>query len=412
MVDCIRIKAPERLKASITPPASKSLSNRALLIAALCHSAQRPENLSDCDDTCVMLRALDERPDVMNIMAAGTAMRFLTAYLCVTEGEHVLTGSERMQKRPISPLVDALRSLGADIEYTGCEGFPPLSIRGKRLHGGALSLPGNVSSQYVSALLMIGPLLEGGLRLQLEGDIVSRPYIDMTISLMRTFGADVEWKGADTIEVTDTPYEATPYKVENDWSAASYWYEMMALSTDPDAEVMLHGLAEDSLQGDSSVALFFQSLGVETLYTKDGVRLRRCPTAVTHVDLNLVEQPDLAQTLVATCCGMRVPFRFAGLSNLKIKETDRLSALTTELRKLGFCLKAEGLGTLLWDGETVEPQKTPTFDTYDDHRMAMALAPLCLRYGEVRVNNPAVVSKSYPRYWDDLRRASFHIHNM
>ncbi len=412
MVDCIRIKAHERLKASITPPASKSLSNRALLIAALCHSTQRPENLSDCDDTCVMLHALDERPDVVDIMAAGTAMRFLTAYLSVTEGEHVLTGSERMQKRPISPLVDALRSLGADIEYTGNEGYPPLSIKGRCLHGAVLSLPGNVSSQYVSALLMIGPLLEGGLSLRLEGDIVSRPYIDMTISLMRVFGADVERKGADTVEVKEQPYVPVHYKVENDWSAASYWYEMVALTPDPDAEITLHGLAEDSLQGDSRVASFFQSLGVETRYTTDGVRLRKCPTAVTHVDFNLVEQPDLAQTLVATCCGLRVPFRFTGLSNLRLKETDRLNALTTELRKLGFCLKAAEFGTLLWDGETVVPQKSPTFDTYDDHRMAMALAPLCLRCGEVRINNPAVVSKSYPLYWDDLRQASFHIHNM
>ncbi len=411
-MDCTRVKAPERLRASITPPASKSLSNRALLLSAMSPGARRPENLSDCDDTRVMLRALTERAEVVDIMAAGTAMRFLTAYFSATEGVHVLTGTERMQKRPISPLVDALRSLGADIEYTGNDGYPPLSIKGRRLHGGTLSLPGNVSSQYVSALLMIGPLLEGGLHLRLEGDIVSRPYIDMTISLMRTFGANAEWKGADTIEVREQPYAATQYRVENDWSAASYWYEMVALSADPDAEVTLHGLAEDSLQGDSRAAVFFQSLGVETRYTTDGVRLRKCPTAVTHVDLNLVEQPDLAQTLVATCCGLRVPFRFTGLANLKIKETDRLSALTTELRKLGFCLKEEESGTLLWDCETVAREKAVYFDTYDDHRMAMALAPLCLRYGELHINNPAVVSKSYPRYWDDLRRASFHIHNL
>ncbi len=412
MKDCIRIKAPERLRANVTLPASKSLSNRALLIAALCPDAPRPENLSDCDDTNVMLRALDERPEVMDIQAAGTAMRFLTAYLSVTDGRHVLTGTERMQKRPISPLVDALRSLGADIEYIGSEGYPPLSIRGKRLHGGELSLPGNISSQYVSALLMIAPLLEGGLSLRLVGDIVSRPYIDMTISMMRTFGAKAAWTGTDTVGIAEQPYVATPYAVENDWSAASYWYEMMALTPDPDAEVFLHGLTEDSLQGDSRVVLFFQSLGVETHYTPDGVRLKKRPTAVTHVDLNLVEQPDLAQTLVATCCALKVTSRFTGLSNLKIKETDRLSAMTTELAKLGFCLKAAELGALLWDGETVAPQKVPTLDTYDDHRMAMALAPLCLRYGELHINNPAVVTKSYPEYWDDLRRASFHIHNL
>ncbi len=409
MDDCIRIKAPERLRGSITLPASKSLSNRALLISALCTGASRPENLSDCDDTRVMLRALDNKPEVIDIMAAGTAMRFLTAYLSVAEGKHVLTGTERMQKRPISPLVQALSSLGADIQYLHHEGYPPLCITGKHLRGGTLSLSGNVSSQYVSALLMIAPLLEGGLRLQLVDNIVSRPYIDMTINLMQIFGAKVQWLGNDTIEVQEHPYTATTYKVENDWSAASYWYEMMALTPDPNAEVCLTGLNEHSLQGDSRVALFFQSLGVDTHYTADGVRLRKRPMMATHVDLNLVEQPDLAQTLIATCCALGVPSRFTGLANLKIKETDRLSAMTAELGKLGFCLQEEGNGTLLWDGTRKEADKRPSLDTYDDHRMAMALAPLCLRLGELQINNPAVVSKSYPNYWSDLSFVRFHI---
>ncbi len=368
-----------------------------------------PRNLSACDDTQVMLDALSRCDEVIDVKAAGTAMRFLTAYLCVNSGSHIVTGTERMRRRPIGVLVDSLRSLGAQIAYMENDGYPPLRIRGTELRGGTLSLPGNVSSQYVSALLMIGPALRDGLRLRLMGDIVSRPYIDMTISIMNKYGAQASWIGADTIEVGNKPYTTTDYTVENDWSAASYWYETMALTSDKDAEIRLPHLSGDSLQGDSRVADFFSALGVVTLYEADGITLMKNPISAEHVEWDLMNQPDLAQTLVATCCALGVTFRFSGLGNLKIKETDRIMAMQTELRKLGFVVSEVGKGSLVWDGQKVEIGDISAIDTYDDHRMAMAFAPLCIRCGRLRINHPSVVTKSYPDYWDDLRKASFHI---
>ncbi len=409
-MEYIDITPPRQLRATVDLPASKSISNRALIITALCgESGRMPHNISDCDDTRVMLRALCERPEVVDVWAAGTAMRFLTAYLSATDGTHVITGTERMRHRPIAVLVDALRRLDARIEYAGEEGFPPLRIAGGRLAGGELALPGNVSSQYISALLMLGPVLEGGLRLRLTGGVVSRPYIDMTLGIMREFGADASWVGADCVEVAPRPYSAVDYHIENDWSAASYWYEMVALSGDEGAEVSLPGLRERSAQGDSRVAEFFRPLGVETAFYDEGICLRKCTRAVSHIELNLVEQPDLAQTLVATCTAVGVTFRFTGLQSLRIKETDRIGAMRAELRKLGFVVGEQGGDTLFWDGETTEPDALPAIDTYDDHRMAMSLAPLCLRLGRMRINAPQVVSKSYPRYWDTLAAASFRI---
>ncbi len=396
------------LRAQVSLPASKSLSNRALVLSALAGGGQHPSNLSDCDDTRVMLRALSQTDGLVDIGAAGTAMRFLTAYFSATEGTHTVTGTERMQRRPIAVLVDALRQLGASVDYLGEEGFPPLLIEGRRLRGGALSLPGDVSSQYISALLMIAPRVSGGLRLSLTGETVSRPYIDMTLGMMREFGVEASWEG-NTICVGEQAYRAVEYRVESDWSAASYWYETVALSQD--AEVSLKGLREQSMQGDSRVRDFFLPLGVRTTFTEEGVRLSKRPLYASHIDLDLREQPDLAQTLVATCCSLGVTFRLTGLHNLRIKETDRIAALQTELRKLGFVLSAADEGEICWTGERCEAQAKPSIDTYDDHRMAMSLAPCCLSCGEIVINNPQVVSKSYPRFWDDLSKAGFSISN-
>ena len=244
-----QITAPQILTGIITLPASKSISNRALIISALGHNNQTPQNISVCDDTDVMVRALKEMPQTIDIGAAGTAMRFLTAYLAVTPGEHIITGTERMKHRPIGILVDALRTLGAKISYVEQEGFPPLDIQGAPFEGGNIALPGNVSSQYISALLMIGPTMRRGLQLHLQGDIISRPYIDLTLKMMRDFGADARWTGAQEITVAPQPYRSTDYLIENDWSAASYWYQMVALSRDPHAEILLPGLFADSAQG-------------------------------------------------------------------------------------------------------------------------------------------------------------------
>ena len=408
------ITKPERLQVNIKLPASKSISNRALIIHALTGGSIIPENLSDCDDTEVVIHALEQMPEVIDIKAAGTAMRFMTAFLAATEhGEHVITGTERMQHRPIKILVDALRQLGADIAYEKEEGFPPLRIKGAILDGGQLEVAGNISSQYISALLLIGPMLRKGLTLRLLGDTISRPYIDLTLWTMREFGADAEWTAVDTITIQPKPYESRPYIIENDWSAASYWYEIVALSDDPEAEVCLEGLMDGSKQGDSSVRYIFSLLGVKTTF---GTRKAGVPTKVTltksghrvnRLEYDFVNVPDLAQTFVCTCCAMGVPFHFTGLQTLKIKETDRIAALKTEMAKLGYQLEAINDCELKWDGLKSQISNSP-IDTYDDHRMALAFAPLAMK-SPISINNPQVVSKSYPRFWEDLESANFNI---
>lgn len=411
-----KIQAPGQLNQTVKLPASKSISNRALIIYALSGGEILPENLSDCDDTEVIIRALRDMPEEINIKAAGTAMRFMTAYLSVLDGHcHTLTGTERMKHRPIGILVDALRRLGADVEYVGNPGFPPLRIKGQSLEGGLLEIPGNVSSQYISALLMIGPVLKKGLTLRLTGDIISRPYIDLTLSVMHQFGSQAEWTDIDTIQVSPTPYRERNYYIENDWSSASYWYEMMALSQGEDDEIRLQGLMDGSRQGDSSVRYIFSLLGVKSSFetTELGkpttVTLKRSGRSVTRLEYDFVNSPDLAQTFVVCCAVMGVPFHFRGLSTLKIKETDRIAALKAEMRKLGYVIH-EGDGTeLSWDGERCEPDLESGIDTYEDHRMALAFAPAALRVQGLKINNPQVVSKSYPRYWEDMAQSGFDI---
>ena len=403
----IRITPPERIDATIQLPASKSISNRALIIHALSKGDHPLENLSDCDDTRVMIRALHAQPgETIDIMAAGTAMRFLTAYLSVTPGDRIITGTERMQQRPIEVLVNALRELGAHIDYVAHEGFPPLRIQGTTLTKSHITLPGNVSSQYISALLMIGPTLENGLKITLTGDIISRPYINLTLQLMKDFGAKAEWLNEHELQVEPQLYSSTPFYVESDWSASSYWYQIAAFSKE--ATITLPGLFEKSYQGDSQVAHIFRSLGVETIYGDKTITLRKNGNPTERLEYDFINQPDLAQTFVVTCALLGIPFRFSGLQSLKIKETDRIAALIKEMRKLGYVLhEAEG-SILYWDNERCE-KSDEAIDTYEDHRMAMAFAPACLVLGEIRINNPHVVTKSYPRYWKDLQKAGFII---
>lgn len=410
------IIAPETLSADINLPASKSISNRALIIHAL-SGGQLPQNLSDCDDTRAVINALRDMPETIDVGAAGTAMRFMTAYLAVTEGEHVITGSERMRHRPVGVLVDALRMLGATINYVAEEGYPPLHISGHPLLGGKLEIPGNVSSQFISALLLIGPVMHLGLSLHLTGEIVSRPYIDLTIHVMHGFGAEVDWTSPDTIEVRPKPYSNAPYLIENDWSASSYWYELASLYPISEANVSMRGLEDSSRQGDSVVKYIFSLLGVKTAFDEPHsgkpttVRLTRHLDSVSQLSYDFLNCPDLAQTVVATCCGLGVTFHFTGLASLRIKETDRLVALQRELRKLGFIIQIINNEELLWDGSVCEPSMEP-IDTYEDHRMAMAIAPLAVKFPGLRINNPEVVTKSYPDFWKDLRKASFTINNI
>ena len=375
-----------------------------------------PSNLSDCDDTEVIVDALNNNPYEINIKAAGTAMRFMTAYLAVKEGEeHVLTGTKRMRHRPIGLLVDALRRLGANIEYAGEEGFPPLRIKGCTLEGGLLEVAGNISSQYISALLLIGPCLKNGLTLHMTGDVISRPYIDLTLWTMREFGADAEWSDYDTIVVKPQPYKDREYLTENDWSAASYWYEMMALTSNPDDEIKLEGLMDGSKQGDSQVRYIFSLLGVKTAFKtkKPGVpttvTLKHSGRCVPRLEYNFVNSPDLAQTFVVCCALLNVPFHFTGLSTLKIKETDRIEAMKTEMRKLGYVVRSVNDSELIWDGELCTPTLETGIDTYEDHRMALAFAPAALRFDGLRINNPQVVTKSYPQFWKDIKAAGLEV---
>ena len=409
------INAPKVLRHTAKLPASKSISNRVLVIHALTGGETLPSNLSDCDDTEVIVEALNNNLYEINIKAAGTAMRFMTAYLAVKDGEeHVLTGTERMRHRPIGILVDALRKLGADISYVGEEGYPPLRIKGNTLEGGLLEVAGNISSQYISALLLIGPCLKNGLTLHMTGDVISRPYIDLTLWTMREFGADAEWSDYETIVVKPQPYKDRPYLTENDWSAASYWYEMMALTNNPDDEIKLEGLMDGSKQGDSQVRYLFSLLGVKTTFkTKKAgvpttVTLQHSGRCVPRLEYNFVSSPDLAQTFVVCCALLNVPFHFTGLSTLKIKETDRIEALKTEMRKLGFVLHDKNDSELIWDGERCEPAEDASIDTYEDHRMALAFAPVAFKQ-PVTINNPQVVTKSYPDFWNHLSLAGFDI---
>lgn len=403
-----RILPPDDfLEARITLPLSKSMSNRELIIAALTPEAPLPQPVAVCDDTDAMLAALSsgEATDI-NIGAAGTTMRFLTAYFATQEGRTIrLDGSERMRHRPIGVLVDALRSLGAEIEYLGEEGFPPLLIHGRKLNGGTLTLDSSVSSQFISALLMIAPVMLSGLTLTLRGNTVSRSYIHMTLRLMEAAGIESEWRD-DTITIRPQTYHPGLPSVEGDWSAAAAWYEIAAISA---GAVSFTNLTTPSCQGDSRLAQFFRSLGIDTeIDTEQGtLDLLVSPDQDARIRLDLSDNPDLTQYLTVTCVMLGIPFYFTGLSTLRIKETDRIQALVTEMDRLGITLTTDGPGTLCWEGQRHPINQLPRFDTYDDHRMAMCLAPIAIFIPGIIINNVEVVTKSYPDFWDHLRQAGF-----
>jgi len=400
------ISPPESTRTTVQLPASKSISNRAIILNALSLNLHPIINLSDCEDTSVILDSFNSNSNVFDVKGAGTAMRFLTAFLAGMEGEWIIRGSKRMHERPIQPLVETLNALGADIEYLEKEGFPPLRIKGGALKGGEVYLAGDISSQFISALLMIAPLMENGLTIHIEKNIISRPYIELTLGMMKEYGVHAKWENND-VTVKPQKYRAVELTVEADWSAASYWYEIVSLL--PGSEVKLLGLMKKSLQGDANVANLFTDLGVTTEYVPDGIIIRNVKKKTKKFFHDFVNEPDLAQTFVATCCFKAVPFLFSGLQSLKIKETDRVAALINELKKLGFLLIEDGKGMLEWDGERCFPEKEPVIDTYDDHRMAMSLAPGAVVYKSLIINDPAVVSKSYPNFWSDMKQAGFRI---
>ena len=408
----IRILPPEDfLEARVTLPLSKSMSARALVISALTEGAPLPSPVSRCDDTDALVKALsDPTATDINVGAAGTTMRFLTAYYAARPG-HLpvrLDGSERMRQRPIGTLVEALRTLGADIEYEGEEGFPPLLIRGKALEGGTLDIDASVSSQYISALLMVAPLMARGLRLNLRGEIASKPYIRMTLRMMEDAGIESDMT-PDTVTVPHGTYTlpADPRPIEGDWSGAAVWYETEALAA---GIITIDNLAvHDSVQGDSRLADIYSRLGVVTEAEGDeGVpELTANPDPDARAVIDFSDCPDLAQCVTVTCAMLGIPFRFSGLGTLAIKETDRVEALRRELAKIGVGIEIPAPGFMEWDGRRRPVTELPEFDTYDDHRMAMCLAPVALYMPGIIINNPEVVSKSYPEFWTQFESAGF-----
>ena len=401
-----KIYPPNSLYNIVILPGSKSISNRALILNALSLSKYEIENISVSEDTRVIRDAFASNTNEFDVRGAGTAMRFLAAFLACVEGEWILKGSERMHERPIHPLVDTLIILGAEIEYLGNKGYPPLKIKGRKLEGGEVYLSANVSSQFISALMMIAPAMEYGLKLHLEHEVISRPYIHLTQKMMEDYGVSVKWE-EKTINIDSQPYKAIPYSVEADWSAASYWYSLVALM--PEAEVTLKGLRKESMQGDANIVHLFADLGVSTTFVEDGVVLKKKDRAKGKFFHNFINEPDLAQTFAVTCCLLNRPFFFSGLQTLKIKETDRIAALITELEKLGYVLRETENGILEWDGERCLTDETIVINTYEDHRMAMAFAPASIILKEFYINHPEVVTKSYPSFWEDLQQGGFKL---
>ena len=409
----LRIFPPdELLQADVRLPLSKSISARALILDALAGNDKPGFEVAHCDDTAAMCGALaDPSLEYVNIGAAGTAMRFLTACFAAQPGRTVrLDGSERMRRRPVAPLVEALRCCGASVDYVGEEGFPPLLIRGSRLAGGEVSIDATISSQFISALLMIAPMMERGLRLTLVGEPASEPYMAMTRDMMRRWGASVDRQGA-VIEVAPGAYR-TPdgFEVEADWSAASYWYEIEALTS---GWLTLRGLDRpaDSLQGDSRCAGLFTGLGVETEPEGEngGIDLVASPDVAPRFVADMADTPDIVQTVAVSCAMLGVPFRLTGVASLRIKETDRIEALRRELLKVGVIMQTEGDDCIFWESARRPVTEIPVFDTYDDHRMAMAFAPVAIYIPGAVVRDAGVVAKSYPGFWDDLRAAGFTV---
>lgn len=388
-----------RLSGAIQLTSSKSESNRALLINALGGGKLDLKNLSAARDTQTMMRLMsDPNAPLWDVLDAGTTMRFCTAFLAIKGKNQVITGTDRMKQRPIGTLADALMKLGTTIDYLENKGYPPLRISAiTEQKETLLEVPGNISSQFISALLMIGPCLPKGVKIRMTTEIFSRPYIEMTLGLMARFGVNSDWQGSE-ITIAPQAYQAGAYTIESDWSGASYWYSMAALN--PESDIQLLGLREDSLQGDQEIASIMEKMGVKTTYTAEGVHLTKTDRLEKEIAINFKTCPDLAQTVMVTAAAKGVTLKMVGLESLRIKETDRIAAMQNELAKIGGSLTEQGSSWTMTPG--VVPATIPTIDTYDDHRMAMAFAPLC-QLRAVDIHEPDVVKKSYPDFWKDLR---------
>ncbi len=396
----------KNIKGDVILPASKSISNRLLIIKALANHTFHISNLSNSDDTKVMLDAFDSNNEVINIGHAGTAMRFLTAYYAATGQKKIITGSERMKNRPIRELVDGLNQIGAAITYLEKEGFPPVQTSGKPLQGNSITIDGSISSQFITALLLIAPVLPKGLAINITGRLISSSYVSLTLQLMQSFGIEARWEGS-TIIITPQQYKGSECTVEADWSGASYWYEIAALAQK--ADIVLHGLSSNSFQGDAALVNLFEKLGIRSTFLNNSLQLTKSKCDLRFFEFDFINNPDLVQTFVVTLCLMNIPFRIFGAETLRVKETDRIAALQKEMLKLGFHIVETAPGVLEWKDKCLDPDKFIVIDTYKDHRMALAFAPAAFRITNIVINDALVVSKSYPNFWEDLTRVGFVI---
>lgn len=400
------IKQHSSLKGEVKRlPSSKSLSNRALILQSMAGSLSVVSNLSDARDTVLMNKLVGTTEKVVDVMDAGTTMRFLTAYFSIKGDSKVMTGTARMKERPIALLVDALRAIGVKIDYLEREGFPPIEIKGfTGQQTDEVTIPGNVSSQYISALMMTGPALPKGLRIKLTGKVGSRPYIEMTAALMKHFGVEAEFRD-DTIHIKHSSYKANPYRVEGDWSGASYWFAYTALAKD--ASIYLPGMADKSLQGDRAIVDIMEKLGTKAVFDGNGALLSKTESE-KEIEWDFTDCPDLAQTVLPVCAAKGVRGTFTGLESLYIKETDRVAALRSELGKIGAKIIEPRKGVWVLEPGNVAGIKHIEIETYHDHRMAMGLAPLATMM-DVTIKAPDVVNKSYPGYWEDVKAVGFSI---
>lgn len=403
------------IEGEIELPSSKSITNRAFLIkkiSNLIFNIYNPSASSDSENLRINIELIGksysfDKPQIIDICDAGTNMRFLTALLSITPGIWIIKGNERMNHRPMKDLVDALRSLGAEIDYIGSEGYPPLSIKGRNFNGGEILLNSYVSSQFISALLLIAPSLKNGLKIKFTNKIVSHSYVDMTLRVMEYFGINFQ-KGRDYIFVDEQNYLNKDLEIEADWSSASYWYEIAALSNF--SNIKLNGLKRSNFQGDTVVAEIFEKFGVVTTYENEGIILSKKVRDFKRndIELNCNDFPDLVPAIAFTAAGIGISIELTGINHLIFKESNRIEAIANEIRRLGVkCIYDSDKIKII--GSEINFDKEVIFKTYDDHRLAMSIAPLALKFKTVKIDNGKVVSKSYPNFWVDIKRVGFSV---
>ena len=383
---------------------SKSISNRLLIIKELCKTKFEIQNLSNATDTKILNEILDsfETKKEINCKDAGTALRFATAFLATKEGNWVISGSKRMHERPVKPLVDCLLELGAEIKYLEKEGFPPIEIKSKKLRGKKLNLLGNISSQFLSALLMIAPTIENGLVIEITSKILSKPYIKMTLNLMSEFGIENSWEN-NLIEIKEQTYFSKNMKVENDWSSASFWYSFLALSKS--GEIKTPNLYANSFQGDSVLSTIYTKLGIKTEFNEESIILSKTKSIAKELELDLSNYPDLALPIIVSCAGLGIKAYLIGLESLKIKESNRLECIKKELKKFNIFCEIDSSSIKIKENQNIVQPKS-TVECHNDHRIAMSIAPLCMKVDSIKFDDKEVVNKSYPKFWMDFERVS------